>query len=380
MRRAATTLIGVVVALVAIGLVMLASTSGVRSESAYSTPYYFVIRQIVWLVMAMAACLVFARVDYRWLRRLSIPILVVTALLLVATLVPGVGRLINGSRRWLALGPANLQASELAKFSVILFLASRLHPLLHEPEQTIRRIAAPFSVVALMLGLIFFEPDYGTTMLVALVAGAMMFVAGVRVRYLLVTGATGVMFFVLMLMMDEERMTRILAFLDPMKYAKDEAFQLLNALYAFVTGGLRGSGLGLSLQKHFFLPECHTDFILPIIGEELGLTASLGVLALFIAFFFSGMAVAARTRDNFGRLLAFGITLMIGLQATINIAVVTGCLPTKGLALPFISYGGSSLVVSGVLLGVLINIARQNAPGAPLATGEDLVKDRIRSI
>lgn len=375
MRRVAATLVLLVVALAALGLVMLASSSSVLSQNLFSN---FFQRQLVWMFLAALVCIGSARLDYRWLRFWAPHLLGAVAILLVLTRVPGIGREVNGSWRWIGIGPINIQSSELAKFALVLYLSATLYRLENEPawglRTTIRRAFLP---TALMLGLVFVGPDFGTTMLLAAVAAAMLFIAGIRLRYLLTAGIAGAVGLTLAILHDEVRMTRIKAFLDPVKHAEKEAFQLLNALYAFVAGGPRGAGLGGSLQKHFFLPECHTDFILPIIGEELGLAASLGVWLMFVCFSVCGVIIAWKASDNFGRLLALGITLVLSVQAAINIAVVTGCMPTKGLALPFISYGGSSLIVSGLMIGVLISVARiaseQDAPHAR-------AQDRIRSI
>jgi cell division protein FtsW len=192
-----------------------------------------------------------------------------------------------------------------------------------------------------------------------LVGMGIMFIGGTRIGYLAIAAALGCSGFLLAIMQSPERMRRIFAFLNPDKYAQDEAFQLLNAIYAFVIGGGSGVGLGASLQKHFYLPEAHTDFIFAIVGEELGIGASVGVVLLFLGFLFCGLRISLRAVDAFGRLVAFGITSMITLQAAINIGVVTGCLPTKGLPLPFISFGGTSIAVSLLMVGVLVNIALQ---------------------
>jgi len=238
-------------------------------------------------------------------------------------------------------------------------------------------------VLVPVLGLGFFavllmaEPDFGTTVLISLVIVALLYVGGARVSYLLGFGAAGVGLFGLMLLQNANRMRRIFAFLDPEKYAQAEAWQLINALNAFAAGGRWGTGLGNSIQKYHYLPEAHTDFIFPIIGEELGLIATFLVLLLFVFIFFCGLRIASRAADDFGRFSALGITLMITLQAIINLAVVTGSMPTKGLALPFISYGGSSLLASAVMIGILINVAHTaRSPSAKKRTA--LFKDRRR--
>jgi len=216
-------------------------------------------------------------------------------------------------------------------------------------------------------------------MLMAVVGLGIIFLGGAPPGWLLVFTAGGGALFVVAIMENAVRMRRILAFMDPEAYAQTEGYQLLNALYAFVVGGPYGAGLGGSLQKQFYLPEAHTDFIFAIIGEELGLPASLGVLALFLGFFVCGQLIAWRAPDRFGRLLAAGVTLLITLQALINIAVVTGRLPTKGLALPFISYGGSAMITNLALVGLLVNIALHSG-GMVADTDTRAIKDRVRRV
>lgn len=223
------------------------------------------------------------------------------------------------------------------------------------------------------------EPDFGTTMLVSAVAVCMMFLGGVAVGPLLVTGLTGLLCVAFLISLHGERMARILAFLDPQKYETDKAWQLINSLRAFAGGEWFGVGFGNSMQKLNYLPEAHTDFIFPIIGEELGLVAALTVVVMYLMLFVLGMKIALNARDDFGRFLAFGITLMVSMQALINFAVVTGCVPTKGLALPFISYGGSSLLVSGIMVGILVNVAHHGMH-APTAASRNPFKDRARKV
>ncbi len=205
--------------------------------------------------------------------------------------------------------------------------------------------------------LIILEPDFGATILIGAVGLAIMFIGGTRISYLFLTGLIGVSTMVLLIAQDDERRGRVLAFLNPEKYAQGEAFQLTMGLYAFISGGLDGKGLGNSMQKRFYLPEAHTDFIFAILGEEWGLLGTLSVLMLFFVFFVCGMLISARVEDRFGKLLAFGLTLIIIIQAALNMGVVTGSLPTKGITLPFISFGGSSMLVCLAMTGILINVA-----------------------
>jgi len=360
MWKTTSILIGIVLILTTLGIIMLASTSGILGETQFHDSNYFLKRQLVWLAIAFVGALITANVDYHYWKSLTIPLALFAAALLVMVLIPHVGLAIKGSRRWLRVGSMmNFQPSELAKFASIALMAWWMSHVQRHAGELRRGLVIPMMFLGVFLGLIFIEPDFGATMLVAVVGMTVMFLGGTLLRYLIVTGAIGLSGFCLAIMENANRMRRIIAFLNPEKYATNEAFQLLSAKYAFVVGGGYGVGLGQSLQKHFYLPEAHTDFIFAIIGEELGLAASLLVVVLFVALFLCGMRISFRAPEQFGKLLGFGITLMITMQAAINIGVVTGSLPTKGLALPFISFGGSSLVISLGMIGVLINIARQ---------------------
>ena len=358
--RSSAILVLVVGILVLFGLVMLVSTSGPQGEKLFGNPYYFTQRQAVWLFLGLIAAFVAARVDYhRWMK-LAWPMLAVTLVLLALVYVPGIGLNIKGSHRWIRL-PAGLsfQPSELAKFTAINALALWFGTKRRERSGFVGGILIPGAILGSMLALIVFETDFGATVLIGATGGLMMFVAGAPFLYLLPVGALAVAGLGWMIKENPERMARILAFLDPEKYMDGESYQLMNALYAFVVGGAWGVGLGESLQKRFYLPEAHTDFIFAIIGEELGIGASVGVVVLFVVFMLCGLRISGRAADVGGRLMAFGITILITLQAAINIGVVTGRLPTKGLPLPFISFGGTSLVVTLFMTGVLLNVAKQ---------------------
>lgn len=377
MKTTVTILTAIVLILATLGLVMLASASPVHGGSFLHDP--FVKRQGLSVLLGLAALALASRVDYRHWKRFALPIALVSMVLLVLVLVPGVGLNIKGSRRWLPLGPINMQPSELTKLALILLMGWWMSRVQRKAAHPLHGLVWPLVLMGTLTVLVFIEPDFGTSILLASVAFAMMFVGGSRVGLLMVTGAIGLSFFSVLVMMDAERMRRIIAFLNPEKYAKDEAFQLLNAIYAFVVGGPFGVGLGDSLQKHHYLPEAHTDFIFAIIGEEMGLVASLGVLLLFIAFFVCGLRISLRAPDSFGRLVAFGITTMVALQAALNMGVVTGVLPTKGLPLPLISYGGTSMVVTLAMVGILANIGWQSGPGEK---GRELpvIRDQVRRL
>jgi cell division protein FtsW len=375
MRRTISLFIAIVLILVTLGVLVLASASSAKYDDAG----YFVKRQLLWLVLSFCAAGVTARFDYCYFKKLAIPLSFIALVLLVLVRIPGIGKIINGSYRWLKVGPITIQPSEIAKVAVIVLFSWWLARNQRRIDELRRGILIPFAMLGAFALLLVIEPDFGTTMLVSSVAVSMMFLGGVSIAPLLITGLVGLLGIVFMIFQNPERMSRILAFLDPQKYEKDKAWQLINSLRAFAGGDVAGVGFGNSMQKYNYLPEAHTDFIFPIIGEELGLVASLVVVLMYALLFVLGLRIALNARDDFGRLLAFGITLMVTLQALINFAVVTGCVPTKGLALPFISYGGSSLVVSGVMVGILVNVAHSSMKSPSKAAG-NLFKDRARKV
>jgi cell division protein FtsW len=343
--------------LLALGIVMLASTSSPRGSLSHHDAYYFIKRQLMWLAIAVASGAFVLRFDYHWWQRLAAPLAVLSLALLVLVFVPGVGARVGGSSRWLRFGPISMQPSELAKVSLIIGLATWMAHLGRRARELVRGLLLPVAGLGLVLGLLLLEPDFGTTLLLAAVGMVIMFAAGTRLVYLSVVAALGLAGFAAAVMHDPVRMGRILAFLHPEKYPT-VAYHLAQSEKAFTIGRLFGVGLGNSIQKQFYLPEAHTDFILAIVGEELGLIATLGVILLFAGILLCGVTISFRAPDPFGRLLGFGFTMLISLQAAINIGVVTGCLPTKGLPLPFISYGGSSLLASITGVCILCNIAQ----------------------
>jgi len=377
MQRTLSVLIAAVLILVTIGVVMLFSASMVRGDSQYDSAEYFLYRQLIWLALSLIAAASCARLDFRWIRLAALPLAGVCLLLLVLVRIPGIGSCINGSWRWLRFGPLTLQPSEFSKIGLILAFSwwiSRRRRYMHTFK---RGLLPPLAVLGVFAVLLLAEPDFGTTILVGLVTMTLLYIGGVRPFHLFGFAGAGLGALAVLLLHNENRMRRIFAFLDPEKYAQGEAWQLINGLNALASGGAYGVGLGNSIQKYHYLPEAHTDFILPIIGEELGLAATIAVLILFVIVFICGLRIAARASDDFGRFTALGCTLMITFQATINLAVVTGCMPTKGLALPFISYGGSSLLVSAAMIGLLINVAH-TARDPKVKTRTALFKDRRR--
>lgn len=368
MRRAGTILVIVTLALVGLGLVMLYSTSSARN---LERPAYYLARQLIWLVLGMVAGGCAAAIDYRALRPLAIPIALISLLLLVFVFVPGIGVMTKGSYRWIQLpGGIRFQPSEFAKIAVIVVMAAYMCRIPQHAHEFRRGLLYPLLGLGAFVILLFLEPDYGTTAMVFVVGLVIMFAGGARILYLVSVGAGGGLLFAVALMLNPVRMGRIMAFLWPDRYP-DKAYHLRESLNAFYLGGAFGSGLGNSIQKQYYLPEAHTDFIFAILAEELGFVVSMLVLLCFVIYYLCGMTISYAAPDAFGRLLGFGLSMMISIQAAFNIIVVTGLGPTKGLALPFMSYGGSSLVMSLVITGLLISIARSAADEGSHKTAKD---------
>jgi cell division protein FtsW len=351
--------------LLTIGVVMLFSTSALQAADRYGSTSYLLERQLVWMLLGAVGCVMMASVPYPKLRQYALPLLIIAGVLLVLTLIPHVGIKVGGARRWLGIGGQRIQPSEFAKLALIIWLAHWLAKEKRRFDKFTRGFAIPMAVTGAVLVLVLAEPDFGTTALLAIVAFAMMFVAGVRLRFLVPTILSGVAAFGLLIMHNPVRMKRMLAFMDLEKYKEGAGYQVWQAVLAFGSGGLSGLGLGNSRQKMFYLPEAHTDFIFPIIGEDLGLVGSLVILFLFLVLVVCGLSIAAKAEDPFGQYLGLGIVMLIGMQALINIGVVTAWLPTKGLPLPFISFGGSNLVMNMMAVGVLFSICRHGITEAP---------------
>jgi cell division protein FtsW len=369
-RRTAYILILSVMSLLAIGVVMLLST-GAFARDSHGDMYYFLKRQTMWLFIGAAAMVTMAMVDYRWWARMWPWLYGAAVVLLLLCFVPPIGMKINGAWRWINLGVVSFQPSEIGKVAVLVFLAWWYHRYEAESKEFLRGFVYPLAVAGVVMGLIVLEVDLGATALIGVTTLAVMFVAGTGLRWLvplLLTGLAGLAFAIFTI---KERLARFLAFLDPEKFRLEEGLQQWQAMLAFGAGGVSGVGLGEGRQKMLYLPYAHTDFIFPMIGEELGLRFTLLTVFCFLLILLAGVLIAMNAKDRFGMLLGFGITIIITLQAAINIGVTTSLLPNKGMPLPFISYGGSNLAVSMMLVGILLNIHRQ---------GRRLPKPRVRAV
>jgi rod shape-determining protein RodA/cell division protein FtsW len=344
--------------LVFIGLVMIFSASAVMAKERFGSAYEFLIKQLVWAVAGLAAMIIAMKVDYK---RLQHPALVFTSLGCTTLLLISVFFLdrAHGTHRWFHLGPISLQPSEMAKPALILFLAWFLQNKTEAIDDWRNTIIPAIVPTGVFLVLIVFQPDLGTAIACAGITACILFVAGIRVRYFGYALAAALLPLYFLIFHVSYRRDRILAFLNPYADPKGFGFHIIQSLIAVSTGGITGLGLMEGKQKLFYLPEPHTDFIFAVTAEELGLMGAVAVVILFGIFLWRGTRAALRTQDNFGRFLAVGITSMIVLQAFINISVVLGLMPTKGIPLPFVSYGGSSLFVTLMCVGVLLNISKQ---------------------
>lgn len=361
-NRDVVLLLAIVGVLTVFGLVMVLSASSVQALRDYGTSWFFFKRQAICAVLGVVALFVTARVDYRLWRKLAMPVMGVSVVLLLAVLIPGVGVTVSGSRRWLMLGPISLQPSEVAKLGLVLFIAellSRRADRMDDARFTLRPTLLVAGVVAL---LVMKEPDMGTTLVLGAITFGMLFVAGVPLRWMgALTGIAAAGAFVLG-MAAPYRRARMLSFIDPWADAGNTGYQVVQSLVGLGTGRVAGVGLGASRAKWGFLPNAHTDFIFTIIGEELGLIGSLTIIALIALLAFTGVRAALRAPDRFGTLLVAGLITWIVGQSVINLGAVTSLLPVAGVPLPFVSYGGTALVVLMGTVGIVVNVIRQSAP------------------
>jgi cell division protein FtsW len=353
---------GSTLALCLVGAVMVFSASAVTARDEYGSGSHFLLRQLLWLAIGLGGMMAVMNFDYRKLRR---PQVIFTGLFAVLVMLAGVFFLdkSHATHRWIRLGPASLQPSELAKLAVIFYLAWFLE-LRRRPESFgmndwKRTILPALAPVLMFVGLVVLEPDLGTAVEIFLIAVAMLYVAGLDGKYIIGAGLAALPVIYLLIVRVEYRYERVMAFLNPTADPQGHGFQLLQSLIAVGSGGFTGVGLMESKQKLFYLPEAHTDFIFAVLCEELGFIGAAIVLSLFVIYGWRGIRSAFKTHDDFGRFAALGITVMILSQTLINLGVVLGMMPTKGIPLPFISYGGSSLLVMLLATGVLLNISRQ---------------------
>lgn len=356
-------LIVAVTGLLIIGLMMVASSSVMVSTKFYHQPFHFLIRQACYLFVGFISAIIVMRIDSSVWEKYSVPLLLICLSLLVVVLIPGIGRVVNGSRRWVAIGPISIQVSELAKMTMVLYVAGYLVRQQKSVGDSVLGFIKPMIVLALFAVLLLLEPDFGATVVITGTVMCMLFLTGVKLRYYL-----GLMVMVgcslaFLAISSPYRMARLTAFLNPWADQFNSGYQLTQSLIAFGRGGPWGVGLGEGVQKLFYLPEAHTDFLFAVLAEELGVMGVLLVLGLYSILVWRGLMIgwSAYAQDRFfAAFTAYGMTFWLGLQAGINMGVNSGLLPTKGLTLPLLSYGGASLVVNCMVIALLLRIDHEN--------------------
>lgn len=351
-------------ALLTIGLLMVASASMVISDQQYGYPFHYFIHESVYLIIGLTLAWVATKIPIKLWKKYSGYLLVLSFLLLIAVLIPGIGKVVNGSRRWLNFGIISLQVSEAVKFSAILYLASYLQRYQNQVRYELKGFIKPMVLIALMAMLLLLEPDFGAVAVLTVTFLVLLFLANVRLWPFCVLFLVVVVALSALAILSPYRLERLTTFLNPWHTQYGSGYQLTQSLIAFGRGGLFGVGLGNSVQKLYYLPEAHTDFLFAVLAEELGLVGELIVVALFTALVIRIFMLARRaqlTNDPFSAYVAYGVGLWIGLQTMINMGVNVGILPTKGLTLPFISYGGSSMLVNCVVIGIVLRIAYETS-------------------
>jgi cell division protein FtsW len=354
-----------VLLLVGIGTLMVYSSTALMSMREHGSGFNFLWKHLFTVFIGTAAMLLLSKIDYRKYRPLVYVLIGLSFVLLILVFIPGIGISANGARRWLRLWPTTFQPSELVKVVMVIFLADYMDKNLDRMREFRYGIAIPLGVMLFFQIIIIRQPDFGAVMSLGILTFGLLILGGARLRHIGSLALLALPAVYMLIMTSSYRSKRLLCFLDPWKDPQGCGFQLVQSFIAFGNGSFWGLGLGGSKQKLYFLPEAHTDFIFSLIGEELGLVGVMFVVAVFVWLFVKGFQVSMRTRDPFSYFLTFGLTMLIGVQAIINIAVSTGLMPTKGLPLPFISYGGSALLINMAAAGMLINISK-NSDVAPV--------------
>jgi cell division protein FtsW len=350
-----------VLLLVGMGIVMVYSASSALALERYGSDYYFLKRQAVFSLMGILVLVAFSYIPFRLYRPLTYPILGAAMVMLAVVAFTGLGVTVGGASRWLQLGPIRFQPSELARLALVIYMAYSMSKKDEQLRDFYVGFFPHFIVAGLFFVLLMAQPDFGSAVVFGALTWIMLFVGGCRLTHLI-----SVILFVapmafLFLTQAEYRMRRLMSFLDPWKYTSDEGYQIVHSLMAFGSGGITGAGVGKGYQKLFYLPEPHTDFIFSVVGEELGLIGVMVVILLYGIMLMRGVQIARNAKDPFGSFLAMGITVTLGLQVCINMGVALGLLPTKGLTLPFLSYGGTSLLINMAAIGIMMNVGARDA-------------------
>ena len=358
MKKERILLIIAVVLLSLFGLIMIYSASNIWSEYKFNDPYKYLKSQGLFLIISYIALFIISKVPYVEYKKKANMIFLVCVVLLVLVLIPGVGSVRNGSRSWFGIGGFGIQPSEFTKLGLIIFTSKYLSNNSKEIRDIKKGVLPILGILLLIFGLIMLEPDFGTGVVIVMTIVVLLFTSGVKMNFFIKIGVLGLIGVVALIIIAPYRMQRIVSFINPWNDPLGSGFQIIQSLYAIGPGGLLGLGFGNSVQKHFYLPEPQTDFIFSIISEEFGFMGVLLVSILFITIIYSGFKIAMKCEDLFGKYLAFGITFGLAFQTMLNLMVVVGLIPVTGVTLPFLSYGGSSLLITMCGMGILLNISK----------------------
>lgn len=342
------------------GLLMIYSSSNIWAEYKYNDPYKYLKSQAIFLIIGYILMIIISKFPYQNYKKLANIIFLTCTIMLILVLIPGIGTVRNGSRSWFGIGSLGLQPSEFAKLGLIIFTSKYLANNTKELKNIKKGVLPILGVLLLIFGLIMLEPDFGTGVVIVMTIIVLLFISGVKMNFFIKIGILGLIGVIVLILIAPYRLERIVSFINPWTDPLGSGFQIIQSLYAIGPGGLLGLGFGNSIQKHFYLPEPQTDFIFAIISEEFGFLGVLIVATLFITIIYSGLKISMKCQDNFGKFLAFGITFGLAFQTILNLMVVVGLLPVTGVTLPFLSYGGSSLLISLINMGILLNIDKNS--------------------
>ena len=335
---------------------MIYSASSVWAQYKFNDAFHFAKYQFIFFIISFLCMLIVKKIDYNLYKRHSNKILLLSLILLILVLIPGIGTLRNGSRSWFKIGPFGLQPSEIAKVSLIIFLSKYLEKNQNNLSNIKKSILPVLGIIFLFFGLIMLEPDFGTGMVIVLSLMLILFISGVKLKFFASLGILGILGIAGLIIIAPYRLKRIISFLNPWSDPLGSGYQIIQSLYAIGPASLLGLGFGKSIQKQFYLPEPQTDFIFAIICEEFGIVGAISVIALFISLFYIILKISLKQNNLFAKYLSFGLGMQIILQGTLNLCVVTSLIPVTGVTLPFFSYGGSSLLVSMISIGIILNI------------------------
>lgn len=338
------------------GIIMIYSASSVWAQYKFNDAFHFAKYQFIFFIISFLCMLIVKKIDYNLYKRHSNKILLLSLILLILVLIPGIGTLRNGSRSWFKIGPFGLQPSEIAKVSLIIFLSKYLEKNQNNLSNIKKSILPVLGIIFLFFGLIMLEPDFGTGMVIVLSLMLILFISGVKLKFFASLGILGILGIAGLIIIAPYRLKRIISFLNPWSDPLGSGYQIIQSLYAIGPASLLGLGFGKSIQKQFYLPEPQTDFIFAIICEEFGIVGAISVIALFISLFYIILKISLKQNNLFAKYLSFGLGMQIILQGTLNLCVVTSLIPVTGVTLPFFSYGGSSLLVSMISIGIILNI------------------------